>query len=81
MNTYQLDYILHEPTENEGWMYHAEIPAIQGCRAWGDTPEETLRELADVARMMIEVLIEDGEPLPQALIPSSNYRGNLTVTV
>ena len=33
MDIYQLDYILHEPKENEGWMYLAEVPALQGCMA------------------------------------------------
>ena len=27
MDIYQLDYILHEPEESEGWMYLAEVPA------------------------------------------------------
>ena len=31
MAIYQLDYILHEPAESEGWMYLAEVPALQGC--------------------------------------------------
>ena len=42
MDIYQLDYLLHEPEESHGWMYHAEVPALQGCRAWGRSPEETL---------------------------------------
>ncbi len=27
MELYQLDYILHEPCEDQGWFYMAEIPA------------------------------------------------------
>ena len=50
MDIYQLDYILHEPEESEGWMYLAEVPALQGCMAWGDTPEQTLDELRAVAK-------------------------------
>ena len=34
MDIYQLDYILHEPEESEGWMYLAEVPTPQGCMAW-----------------------------------------------
>ena len=52
MDIYQLDYILHEPEESEGWMYLAEVPALQGCMAWGKIPAETLHELMDVARML-----------------------------
>ena len=42
MDIYHINYIPHEPTEDHGWMYRAEVPALQGCVAWGDTPEETL---------------------------------------
>ena len=45
MDVYQLDYVLHEATEEHGWMYWVEIPALRGCNAWGDTPSETLDEL------------------------------------
>lgn len=45
MDIYQLDYILHEPKANRGGMYWAEIPAIQGCAAWGDTVEDTISDL------------------------------------
>ena len=31
MDIYQLDYILHEPEESEGWMYLAEVP-VSGPR-------------------------------------------------
>ena len=26
MELYQLDYVLHEPCEDQGWMYMVEIP-------------------------------------------------------
>ena len=39
MDIYQLDCILHEPEENEGWMYLAEVPTLQGCMAWGIPPK------------------------------------------
>ena len=35
MELYQLDYVLHEPREDQGWLYMAEIPELPGCRAWG----------------------------------------------
>ena len=75
MDIYQLEYILHEPEEDHGWMYRAEIPALQGCLAWGDTPEETLEELQDVARMIIELCKEKGEPLPPALAIQKSTKG------
>ena len=44
MDIYQLDYILHEPEESEGWMYLAEVPTLQGCMAWGDNPRRDLEK-------------------------------------
>lgn len=79
MDIYQLDYVLHQPEESHGWMYRAEVPALQGCRAWGHTPEETLEELRDVARIIIELCREKGEPLPPALTLQESTSGVFTV--
>lgn len=81
MAIYQLDYILDEPEESEGRMYLVEAPALQGCMAWGDTPEETLLELLDVARMIIELRKEWGEPVPEEPLAPGAHRGSLTVAV
>ena len=65
MKLYKFSYILYEPEEStEPDKYMAEIPAIQGCRVWGDTPEETLDILQDIASKMIEMNIEYGWELP-----------------
>ena len=67
MDICQLHYILHGPTEDHGWMYRAEAPALQGCVAWGKTPEETLKSLLAVAQTIIQVCREDGQALPPEL--------------
>ena len=79
MGIYQLDYVLHEPEESHGWMYRAEIPALQGCRAWGDTPAQTLEELREIARAMLQIRKENGEPLPPEITVSRNSEGSMTV--
>ena len=79
MEIYQLDYVIHEPNESEGWMYLAEAPALQGCMAWGDTPEETLEELRAVARALIQSRKERGMPLPEEVAPQQTGRRSLTV--
>ena len=79
MDIYQLDYILHEPTEDHGWMYRAEIPALQGCMAWGDTPAETLEELREVAKTMLQLRKEKGEPLPPEITCQQTHEGSMTV--
>ena len=80
MDIYQLDYILHDPTEDQGWMYHAEVPALQGCRAWGDTPEETLQSLMEVASTFIEIYKEEGRALPPQITALRKPQGTLTLT-
>ena len=80
MDIYQLDYILHEPEESEGWMYLAEVPTLQGCMAWGDTPEETLKSLLAVAQSIIQLRKENGEPLPPEITRLRSREGSLTVT-
>ena len=81
MDIYQLDYVLHEPEESEGWMYLAEITALQGCMAWGQTPEETLQSLAAVAQTIIQIRQENKQPLPPGITPLRSAEGTLTVTV
>ena len=70
MELYQLDYILHEPCEDQGWYYMAEIPALPGCRAWAETASETLTELSAVAEQFILSYKDRGKPLPAAITPS-----------
>ena len=80
MDIYQLNYLLHEPAEDHGWMYRAEVPALQVCVAWGETPEETLKSLLAVAQTIIQVCKEDGQGLPPDLTPLHRSEGTLTVT-
>ena len=44
--------------------YVAEVPALKGCLAQGDTLEETLDELAIVAELWISTAKSHGEKLP-----------------
>ncbi len=80
MDIYRLDYVLHEPQESEGWMYVAEIPVLQGCMAWGDTAEETLKSLLAVAQTIIQLRRESGESLPLEITSLHSAEGTLTVT-
>ena len=42
----------------------ARIPAIKGCHAWGETPEQAREELNHVFAMICEEYLETGQPLP-----------------
>lgn len=79
MDIYQLEYVLHDPQESEGCMYLAEIPALQGAMAWGETPEETLQSLLAVAQTIIQLCKEEGEPLPLEVTPLRSHKGILTI--
>ena len=42
----------------------AYVPAIDGCHAWGETPDEARRELIHVFQMIREEFEEEGRALP-----------------
>ena len=71
MKHYKLRYVMHEPSEETEDKYMAEVPALPGCRAWGDTPEDALDILQSVAAASIEVYIERGYELPAQVRPTS----------
>ena len=47
-------------------VWRAFIPDLEkaGAATWGKTREEALRNIQEVAQMVIESLLEDGERLP-----------------
>ena len=67
MELYQLDCILHEPREDQGWLYMVEIPDLPGCRAWAETANAALTELSIVAEQFILSYKERGDPMPAAI--------------
>ena len=62
MKTYTLKVAV-EPDEDR---WHVHCPALEryGAATWGSTREEALRHIREVVGMVIEELIEDGEPVP-----------------
>jgi predicted RNase H-like HicB family nuclease len=61
---YRLSIVLREPDGETGGKFLAEVPALPGCRAWGDTAAETIENLQSVATAFIESYREHGDPLP-----------------
>ena len=64
MKLYRLPIVMHEPSDETENKYLAEIPALPGCRAWGDTLAETLEILQSLAAAFIESYRDNGDPLP-----------------
>ncbi len=81
MELYQLGCVLHEPSEDQGGLYMAEIPELPGCRAWAETAKDTLAELSTVAEQFILSYRDRGKPLPPGVAHSRNGQGNISVAV
>jgi len=61
-------YLLEVEVEPlEGGRYLAVCPGLQGCQAEGDTIAEAMENVEDVARVIIELCVEKGLPLPPEL--------------
>ena len=63
MKTYIFKAVV-EP-DDDRWSAYCPALVTQGASTWGDTREEALKNLEDVVRMVLESLVEHGEPLPQ----------------
>ena len=59
-------YIFPVTLEPDEDVWRAYVPELEekGAATWGRTREEALRNIQEVAQIVIEVLLEDGEPLP-----------------
>ena len=59
-------YVFRVVLEPDQDVWRAFIPELEakGAATWGNTKEEALRNIHEVAQMVIEALLEDGEPLP-----------------
>ena len=65
MKLYRLRIVIHVPYNTGEGKYLGEVPALPGCRAWGDTPAETIENLQSVAGAFIESYRSKGDPLPE----------------
>ena len=57
---------------DEDECYIATVPDLEGCSAWGDTPEDAVREIQIAKALWLEDAEESGKP-----IPSPQYRAPL----
>jgi predicted RNase H-like HicB family nuclease len=61
MKDYHINLFYSE--EDEGWI--ADIPDLNCCSAFGDSPEEALREVLIAKKLWIESALADGRPVPE----------------
>ena len=53
-----------ELDQDEDGRWSASIPVLPGCGTWGATREEALEALKEASQAYIDVLLEDGRPIP-----------------
>lgn len=65
MRSYVFPVVI-EPDED---VWRAYVPDLEskGAATWGHTKEDALRNIQEVAQMVIEELLEDGESLPASV--------------
>ncbi len=51
-------------TQDEAGWWIATCPSLPGCVSQGESRAEALANIAEAIRLYIEVLEEDGEPIP-----------------
>jgi predicted RNase H-like HicB family nuclease len=58
--------VVVEPDELEDGTpsFHAYCPTLRGARTKGKTQEEALQNTHDVVKMIVDQMIEDGDPIP-----------------
>jgi predicted RNase H-like HicB family nuclease len=59
------DYHINIFWSEEDHCYVADIPDLEFCSAFGDTPEEALAELEVAKQVWLEVANEEGIPIPK----------------
>jgi predicted RNase H-like HicB family nuclease len=59
-------YLLRVVVEPDEDVWRAYVPALeaQGAATWGHTRDEALRNIQEVTQLVVEELLEDGQPLP-----------------
>ncbi len=62
MQTY-LFRVIVEP-DDDRWTAYCPALLSQGASTWGYTQKEALKHIEEVVRMVVQELIEDGEPVP-----------------
>ncbi len=65
-------FVLRVVLEQDEDVWRAYIPELEakGAATWGTTREDALRNIQEVAQMVLESLRDDGEPLPPSVTVS-----------
>ncbi len=67
--------------QDEDGRWSADIPTLPGCATWGYTKEDALEALKEAAQAYLEVLFEDGRPLPKEAEETTQVIDDLAVAI
>ena len=67
MKLYKLPIVLYEPSEDTEYKYMAEVPALPGCRVWGDSVGEALDYIRSMAEAFVDSYLDRELPLPEEM--------------
>jgi predicted RNase H-like HicB family nuclease len=70
--------VVIEPDED---VYHAYCPVLEGCHSSGDTETEAFENIQEAVRLHLEVMIEDGKPIPGIGVLDSINQLNLVFDI
>lgn len=59
--------VLVYPGEDGYWV--AEVPSLPGCVSQGKTEDEAVENVKEAIELYLEVLQEDGQPIPDDMAP------------
>ena len=65
MKLYKLPIVLYEPSEDTEYKYMAEVPALPGCRVWGDSVGEALDYIRSMAEAFVDSYLDRELTLPE----------------
>ena len=58
------DYHINIFYSEEDGGYIADVPDLVACSAFGETPQEALKELEEAKRLWLQVAQSEGKPIP-----------------
>ena len=77
MTTYIFKVVV-EPDEDK-WSAYCPALLQQGAATWGDTEAEALQHIHEVVQMVVQTLLEDGEPIPKDVLVSQEPLVSITI--
>lgn len=62
-------YVFRVVLEEDEGRWHAAVPELEamGAATWGHSREDALRNIQEVVQMLLEDLLEEGEPVPEGI--------------